>query len=101
MKVNAINNINFDAKKFRLPVRIVKPATSASRLEKSVAKENLVSGVFVREYSNPDAKKFFDKAMMTDDIDKKIYYLDKMGDYKVIDISLEQQVDRFIKSELP
>lgn len=101
MKINAINNTNFEAKKFRLPVRIVKPTTDVSMIDQYAPKETLASGVFVKEYSNPRARKFFNKAMQTDDIDKKLYYLDKMGDYKIVDISLEQQVDKFIKSELP
>lgn len=98
MKIQTINNTQFQAKKFRLPVKMVKQTTDFSMSDQYVSKDTLVSGNFVREYSNPKAKKYFDKAMATTDIDKKMYFLEKMGDYKIIDISLEQKRDSFIKA---
>ena len=101
MKIQGINNINFDAKKFRLPVKFVKNTEAVNMMQSSYNIEECVVGNFVREYNNPKAEEYFYKAMNTSDIDKKFHYLDLMGEYRIIDISLEQQVDKFIKSKLP
>lgn len=98
MKTGVINNTNFNAQKFRLPVRFVKPNSTASTARQFFPRKNLISGNFVKEYSNPNAELFFNLALETSNFDKKMYYLEQMGEYKLIDISLEQQVDCFIKT---
>ena len=100
MKINAINNKNFEAKKFRLPVKIVEPTTKGSMTNQYIPKNSTISGNFVKEYSNPNAEKLFNKAMNTKDIDKKLQYLEEMGDYKIINIDLEKNIDKFIKSKI-
>jgi len=97
MKIQGLNNINFGAKKFRLPVKIVKNTESITAMQPWGYKDEFVSGNFVREYNNPKAEEYFNKAMASNNIDEKMRYLDKMGDYKIIDINLEQQLDKFIK----
>lgn len=94
MNIQSISSVNFEAKKFRLPVKIVKPRKSVNTSEAWVNKDEFVSGNFVREYSNPKAEKYFNKAMASNNIDEKLRYLDKMGDYKIIDIELEQKLKK-------
>ena len=97
MKIQGLNSINFCAKKFRLPVKIVKNTESNTAMQPWGYKDEFVSGNFVREYNNPKAEEYFNKALDATNADEKLHYLDLMGDYKIIDISLEQQLDKFIK----
>ena len=100
MNIQSISNTNFGAKKFRLPVKFVKSRESINTSEAWINKDEFVSGNFVREYSNPKAEKYFNKAMESNNIDEKMRYLDKMGDYKIIDIELEQKLKGFLNNKI-
>lgn len=98
MRIRGINNQIFTAKKFRIPVRIVKENSDPFLLNsRSAKREHLVKGNFVREYDNPKAEEYFYKALNADNVNEKLEYLDLMGEYKLIDIELEQKLDTFMK----
>ena len=98
MKINAINNQIFGTKKFRLPVKIVKQNVESARFtDPWVGRDVFVNGNFVREYNNPKAEEFFNKALETDNLEDKIRYLDLMGDYKIINLDLEQKIKNITK----
>ena len=99
MKINIINNQNFESKKFRIPVKMIKDNTDPIVAGRQYSpKDVFVKGNFVKEYSNPKAEEYFYKALETSNLDEKFRYLEKMGDYKIVDISSETKLDSFIKS---
>ena len=100
MKINAINNQNFEAKKFRLPLKIVKDTESVKANITYASKQTDLPGVYVMEYSNPLAKDLYEKAMNTKNLEEKLNLLEKMGDYKVIDIAEEQKIEKFLDIKL-
>ena len=97
MRVQNINSFNFESKKFRIPVKMIKenvdPIVAGRQYQPS---DFFVKGNFVKEYSNPKAEEYFYKALETSNLDEKMRYLEKMGKYKIVDISLEKQKDSFI-----
>ena len=99
MRVQNINSFNFESKKFRIPVKMIKenadPITAGRQYRPN---DVFVKGNFVKEYSNPRAEEYFYKALEASNLDEKIQYLKKMGKYKIVDISLEKQKDNFIKA---
>ena len=96
MKINVINNQSFGNKKFRIPVKMVKENTDPIVAGKQYHPNDVFEkGIFVKEYSNPKAKEYFYKALETTNLDEKFKYLEKMGDYKIIDISAEQKLNKF------
>ena len=98
MKINAINTQNFGNKKFRIPVRMVKEnADPISAVSQYYPKDTFIKGNCVKEYSNPKAEEFFYKALEATNIDETLNYLQMMGD----DISAEQQINKFLESEMP
>lgn len=99
MKIQAISNQSFSATNFRLPYKFVKPNLGEiSAQDKYILREEYIAGNFVKEYKNPRAGEYFNKALEANNIEDKLHYLDLMGDYKIVDISLEQTTDKFIKS---
>ena len=83
MKVNPINNQNFEAKKFRIPVK-----TEIVKDGDFVKAKKLI----VREYSNPNAEKLWNKALSATDADIKQKYLTAMGKFKLIDVNLNKTI---------
>lgn len=81
MKVQTINNQNFEARRLRLPVRKL-DLTSPELIQygRSVKRVNLV-----KEYSDPRAKSLFEQANKSNNIREKARLLSEMGDYEVID----------------
>ena len=100
MKICAINNQKFEAKKFRLPLKIVKDTESVRTSLNFVSKQTDLPGIYVMEYSNPKAKELYERAQKTTNLEKKLDLLEKMGDYKVINIAEEQTLAQFLNVEL-
>ena len=98
MKINVISNQSFKADKFRMPVKIIKRADKVPSGMKFWPHNYQVSGNFVREYSNPNAKELFEKAQNASTIEEKIKYLEEMGDYKIINVENEKVVENFLKN---
>ena len=98
MRINSIESLSFGNKKFRLPVKIVKPTDSISQRMSSYKREMQVPGNYVREYSNPKAEEYFIKAQNAKTIDEMLKYYDAMGDYKVINLENEKNINKFLNS---
>ena len=96
MRVNSINSLSFGNKKFRLPVKILKPTESISQKISSYRKESQVPGNFVREYSNPKAEEYFIKAQNATSVGEMLKYFDAMGEYKIINIENEKWLIKFL-----
>ena len=97
MNILAINNTNFGNKKFRIPVKIIKSNNdSVITTQKYIPKEQKLPGNFVMEYDYPKAGDYFSKAMKSENLDEKLHYLDLMGDYKIVNIEMEEKINRFI-----
>ena len=88
MKINPINDQNFEAKKFRIPVKT-----------EFVRKDNIVheTRMIVKEFSNPKAKVLWNKALEENNLSKKMKYLNAMGEYKLVDINQGKDVLSAIK----
>ena len=89
MKICSIPSQNFQARKFRLPVKTVEwahPGFSATE------KVN-----WVKEFSNPKAEELYKKAMETSDLQEKMKLLDQMGEYRLFDIEREIMFENFIE----
>lgn len=98
MRVNLNNSQVFEGKKFRIPVKIVKPTDSISHKMSSYGKNTQIPGNFVKEYSNPKAEEYFIKAQNAKSVDEMLKYLDAMGDFKIIDIENEKRVNKFLNN---
>ena len=101
MRIQNINSFNFESKRFRIPVKFIKENSDPIVAGRQYyPKDVFEKGNFVKEYSNPRAEEYFNKALEATNIDEKIKYLEQMGDYTIVDISKNQQVDDFIDSEI-
>lgn len=89
MHVKAISNQTFEAKKFRLPIKNLQ------------TKWGYIPVDCVKEFDNPQAEELYKKAQQTSNLKEKVALLLQMGDYKIIDNSLEKQINKFLKRMLP
>ena len=80
MKINAINNQNFEARKFRLPIKFLDFSNPDLMQYAKATKEVNMAKV----YSNPNAKDLYEKAMKTQDAEEKARLLLEMGDYEIV-----------------
>ena len=81
MRIQALNNQNFEARKLRLPVKYL-DLTNPDLIEygRQLKKVNII-----QEYSNPNARKLYSEAKKTSDIKEKMRLLSEMGDYEIYD----------------
>ena len=81
MKINTINNQNFEAKRLRVTVKNL-DLTNPELVEfgRQVKNVNLL-----KEYSNPKDKILYNRAMKTNNIREKARLLSKMGDFELYD----------------
>ena len=98
MKIYSVNNTNFEskAKNFRLPVKIVKETESVRANLGYFPKQTEFPGVYVREYSNPEAETLFNRAMRSTNLAEKIELLEKMGDYNLANIQHDAEFQEFV-----
>lgn len=91
MKVQSISSQNFEAKKFRLPIKnLVDKAESGHEFPKFFKTPvNLV-----KEYSNPNAEAIYKEAMSIKDPFKRAEKLSEMGDYEIKDMSWKARLRR-------
>ena len=91
MRVQNINSFNFESKKFRIPVKMIKenvdPIVAGRQYQPN---DVFVKGNFVKEYSNPKAEEYFYKALEASNFDEKMQYLEKMGKYLLNSLTLEK-----------
>ena len=97
MKINSINAITFNSKKFRLPVTIIENETLASFSSTSVNKYTVITDRFVKEFSNPNAEKLYKASQVVSTCKEKMKFLEQMGDFKIIDLEHEKKVKEFLK----
>ena len=88
MKIQKIDNTNFGARKFRVPVKVER----YERGRNNSIDIRTVSGRWVEEYSNPDAEELFMQAQKTDSISEKLNLLRQMGHPELKDISLQARL---------
>ena len=81
MKINAINNQNFEARKLRLPVKTL-DLTNPELINYGRQTKNVN---MVKEYSNPNAKVLYNEAMKSNDIKEKARLFSKMGEFELYD----------------
>ena len=81
MKINAINNQNFEARRFRLTVKKM-DLTNPDLIQYG---RQFKSVNFVKEYSNPEAESLYKKAIETKDMREKARLLSEMDDFELID----------------
>ena len=86
MRVNIVNRQNFEAEKFRIPIK---------NLE---TKWGFIETDCYREYDNPRAEELYNLAKKETDLKKKIDLLDAMGDYRIVDKRVEKIVKKFLNS---
>ena len=89
MKICSIPSQNFQARKFRLPVKAVEMAHPGFSATEKVN--------WVKEFSNPKAEDLYKKAMETSDLKEKMRLFEQMGEYRVFDIEKEVIIDSFIE----
>ena len=89
MKICSIPSQNFQARKFRLPVKAVEMAQPGFSATEKVN--------WVKEFSNPKAEVLYKKAMETSDLKEKMRLFEQMGEYRVFDIEKEVIIDSFIE----
>lgn len=90
MKIQAINNQSFGAKKFRIPVKSMLVGDAESGFGKR--KVN-----WVKEFSNPNAETLWNQALNETSMKKKLSLLEAMGEYKLIDLEQEKQIKKALK----
>ena len=99
MRVEKINsntfNQNFNAKKFRVPVKIstIDRSGIADRIKKK-------PGKWVQEYSNPKAEEIYKKAMGTEDLFKSLHLLRSMGAYELKDTRVIVQIKEWYNKNI-
>lgn len=91
MKVQNIGSQNFEAKKFRVPLKKV-DLTHPDFLKYGRSE---ISVNYVKEYENPNAEKIYKEAMKIKDPFERGKKLAEMGHYKLIDMSFKERVKRF------
>ena len=77
MKISAISSQTFQAKKFRIPVEVTMPN-----------KDNPMETVtrrMIQEYSNPNAKNYYEQAQREKSFQRQIELYEAMGEYKLIE----------------
>lgn len=89
MKINSITGQNFEANKFRLPIKKVQTKWGDFPVD------------CVKEFSNPKAKELYRLAQQTENLEERAAILSQMGEYRIIDNSAEKTVNRFLNSKLP
>ncbi len=77
MKIAAINNQNFQAKKFRVSAVVTMPDTCNPL--KTITRK------MIQEYSNPCAKNYYKQAQKEKSLQRRIELYEAMGEYKLID----------------
>ena len=88
MNIQPISSTNFEArKKFRIPIKI----QTYKRTNGELVDFKNLSGKWVEEYSNPDAKNLYKKAKAAKDWREKVRFLEEMGDYELVDISTKKK----------
>lgn len=88
MYVKAISSQTFEAKKFRLPVKIIQTKWGDIPVD------------CIKEFDNPQAEELYKKAQQNSNLKEKVALLSQMGDYKIIDNSLEKRINKFLKRVL-
>ncbi len=92
MHINQIdiiqNNLTFENKKFRVPIKLV----DYDRIGTSLINFRNLSGKWVREYSNPNAKEIYKQAQKEKNLNKKIQLIRSMGHYALKDISFKTRI---------
>ena len=79
MKIQSINNQNFEAKRFRL--KVTKLDLTNPELIQYGRQEKRVN--LVKEYTNPNAEILYRKAMRTKNVVEKAHLFTKMGDFEL------------------
>ncbi len=77
MNIQAINNQNFQAKKFRRPVTVIEPKPENFFMTRTRE--------VIYEYSNPQAKSLYHQAQREKSAQRKIELYEDMGEYKIIE----------------
>ena len=85
MNIQAINSPNFCSKKFRLPVKTAIDVIANKKVN------------WVKEYSNPNAKNFWELAMNETSLTKKLNLIDEMGEYRLVDLEQEKFISKTFK----
>ena len=80
-------NLNFGAKKFRLPIDVITKQAGFDWYS-----EYSLGGKWVREYDNPNAESIYKKAQKVKNVDEKLTLLKQMGDYQLKNISLKERL---------
>ena len=88
MQINNINSQNFTAKKFRIPIK------STTLNKRGIGKQ---TKFLVQEYSNPKAKELWNEALNEKDITKKLDLLNAMGEYKIVDINCNKNLQALMQ----
>lgn len=82
MKVQNIENQNFKANKFKLPLK--KVSMSKKSLYGFIPKQ-IIEVDYYREYDNPNAKSIYDKAISAKTMKEKCALFAKMGNYTLVE----------------
>lgn len=90
MKVQNINSQNFEAKKFRLPIKKI-DFTHPDLLRYGRSE---ISVNYVKEYENPNAKEIYKQAMKIKDPFERAKKLAEMGHYELKDMSLTEKIKK-------
>ena len=81
MKINAINNTNFEAKKFKLPIKTV----DLTNPELMALGKQEVEVNWYRVYENPKAKTLYKQAQKTKDWQERARLYSDMGHYEIVE----------------
>ena len=93
LPIQGYSNQSFTAKKFRLPIEGITLSLNGTPVYSDSFKG-------YREYSNPNAEQFYKKAQKASNITEKLLWLAKMGDYKIVDINVENKIGKFLNQVL-
>lgn len=77
MNIQAVNNQNFQAKKFRLPVTVIEPKLKNPFMTRTRE--------VIYEFSNPQAKSLYHQAQREKSFQRRIELYEDMGGYKIIE----------------
>ena len=86
MYIKAISSQTFLANKFRLPVKTIQTKWGDIPVD------------CIKEFDNPQAEELYKKAQQNNNLKEKVALLSQMGDYTIIDNSLEKQLKRVCRS---
>ena len=81
MKINAINNQDFEARKFRLPIKTV----DLTNLEIMELGKQEVEVNWYKVFENPKASKLYKQALNATDWQEKARLYAEMGHYEIVE----------------